>query len=61
MNSAKRTIDVCMYFFTSQQLSHVIMEAQKRGVAVKVIIDANMAQCDGNQAVAFRKTSKSNA
>ncbi|KAL2724464.1 mitochondrial cardiolipin hydrolase-like isoform X1 [Vespula squamosa] len=57
LHSAKRTIDVCMYFFTSQQLGNVIMEAQKRGVAVRVIIDANMAQYDGNQGVAFRKAS----
>ncbi|XP_046827065.1 mitochondrial cardiolipin hydrolase [Vespa crabro] len=57
LKSAKSTIDVCMYFFTSQQLADVIMEAQKRGVVVRIIIDANMAEHNDNQAIPFRKAS----
>ncbi|KAK2586829.1 hypothetical protein KPH14_011847 [Odynerus spinipes] len=57
LNSAKCTIDVCIYFFTSQKLGNAIIKAHKRGVAVRVIIDATMAQNDGSQAVSFRKAS----
>lgn len=50
-----------MYFFTSQQLCDIIVEAQKRGVSVRVIIDTNMAEYGNNQALSLRKASKSNA
>lgn len=55
LNSAKCTIDVCMYFFTSQELGNAILRAHKRGVMVRVIIDATMALNDDSQAVSFYK------
>ncbi|KAG7209905.1 hypothetical protein KM043_011501 [Ampulex compressa] len=54
LNSARYTLDVCMYFFTCQELASVIVDAQKRGVIVRIIIDEGMAHNNHNRMTLFR-------
>lgn len=49
------TLDVCMYFFTSLPLVEAIINAHKRGVIVRIILDESMTQNDGSQTMRFHK------
>ncbi|XP_043516914.1 mitochondrial cardiolipin hydrolase isoform X2 [Frieseomelitta varia] len=43
MDRATRSLDVCMYFLTCQLLSNAIVNAHKRGILVRVIMDRRMS------------------
>ncbi|CAK9817636.1 Mitochondrial cardiolipin hydrolase [Anthophora quadrimaculata] len=43
INRAKRNLDVCMYTLTCQLLLNAIVNAHKRGVLVRIIMDHRMA------------------
>ena len=44
MNSATKTLDVCMYLMSYNHLTELIISAHKRGVVVRVIVDAGMSE-----------------
>lgn len=39
INSAKKTIDVMMYSFTSRPITQAIERAKERGVAIRILLD----------------------
>jgi len=43
INAATQTLDIAMFFFTSQPVADAILAAQARGVAVRMVIDASGA------------------
>ena len=43
INAATQTLDIAMFFFTSQPIADAILAAQSRGVAVRMVIDASGA------------------
>ena len=43
VNAATQTLDIAMFFFTSQPIADAILAAQARGVAVRMVIDASGA------------------
>ena len=43
INAATQTLDIAMFFFTSQPIADAILAAQARGVAVRMVIDASGA------------------
>ncbi|XP_076625090.1 mitochondrial cardiolipin hydrolase zuc isoform X2 [Colletes latitarsis] len=53
MNCAKQSLDVCMHMLTCQMLSKAIVNARKRGVLVRVIMDRGKAVNDAAQTVLF--------
>ncbi|KAI4499495.1 hypothetical protein M0802_005391 [Mischocyttarus mexicanus] len=55
LNSAKRTIHVCMYLFTCEILAKTIIAAKKRGVVIKVIADGCMNVLEHSQILSFRR------
>ncbi|XP_066595279.1 uncharacterized protein zuc isoform X2 [Prorops nasuta] len=44
INSAKKTLEVCIYFFTCKQLMQVILRAHEKGVAVRIVLDSTMSE-----------------
>lgn len=48
LNSARFTIDICLYVMTNLDLANVIMKLHFRGVKVRIIIDADMAYTSGS-------------
>lgn len=48
LNSAKYSLDVCMYVFTNMDVANILLKLRYRGVAVRVIIDADMAFAAGS-------------
>lgn len=55
---ATSSLDVCMYIITSQVLSETIVKLQRKGVSVRVIADADMADGSGTQIPILRKYGK---
>lgn len=55
---ATSSLDVCMYFITSQVLSETIVRVHRKGVSVRVIADAEMADGSGTQIPMLRKHGK---
>lgn len=55
---ATSSLDVCMYFITSQVLSETIVRLHRKGVNVRVIADADMADGSGTQIPILRKYGK---
>ncbi|XP_033187310.1 mitochondrial cardiolipin hydrolase isoform X2 [Bombus vancouverensis nearcticus] len=53
MNNAKQSLDVCMYMFTCHSLSNAIVNAHKRGVLVRIIMDRQMGSNDAAQTALF--------
>ncbi|XP_026814209.1 mitochondrial cardiolipin hydrolase-like [Rhopalosiphum maidis] len=43
LNKAKRTLDICMYMLTHDSLTNSIIDAYKRGVNVKIILNEDNA------------------
>ncbi len=43
INSAKRTIDVAIYTFTSRPIARALIDAQRNGVKVRIIMDDEQA------------------
>ncbi|XP_011878311.1 PREDICTED: mitochondrial cardiolipin hydrolase isoform X2 [Vollenhovia emeryi] len=55
LNSATDTLDLCMYFFTFPDLANAIINAKKRNVVVRLILDESMAKNDISQIMNFYK------
>ncbi|XP_017767277.1 PREDICTED: mitochondrial cardiolipin hydrolase [Eufriesea mexicana] len=53
IHQTTRSLDVCMYMLTCQLLSNAIVEAHKRGVLVRIIMDLQMACTDAAQTSLF--------
>ena len=53
MDRATQSLDVCMYFLTCQSLSNAIVNAHKRGVLVRVIMDRRMSSNGATQTILF--------
>jgi phosphatidylserine/phosphatidylglycerophosphate/cardiolipin synthase-like enzyme len=58
LEMATSSLDVCMYFITSQELSETIVRVHRKGVSVRIIADAAMADGSGTQIPIFRKHGK---
>ena len=57
LDTSQHSLDICMYILTCQELAKAAERAFNRGVVVRVIVDATMADTDGgqNQVISFRK------
>ncbi|XP_037828144.1 mitochondrial cardiolipin hydrolase [Lucilia sericata] len=55
VDSAKYSIDLAMYTFTSFELSQAFIRALKRGVLIRIISDKEMAYSSGSQIVSLTK------
>ncbi|XP_008545019.1 uncharacterized protein LOC103569481 [Microplitis demolitor] len=58
MDSSTKTLDVCMYIVTCQEIINAISRAHKRKVNVRVIADASMSENSacGDQLTRLRRT-----
>ncbi|RXG68746.1 Mitochondrial cardiolipin hydrolase [Armadillidium vulgare] len=45
---SKKSLDLCLLIFTLSELQDAIIEAKRRGVTIRVIIDKTMSDCDGS-------------
>jgi len=55
---AASSLDVCIYIITSQVLSETIVKLHRRGINVRIIADADMADGSGTQIPILRKYGK---
>ncbi|GLG98345.1 Mitochondrial cardiolipin hydrolase [Gryllus bimaculatus] len=55
MNCARETLDVCIYLVTCHDLANAILKVHERGVRVRIIADADMAEGSGSQISTFKK------
>ena len=55
---ATSSLDVCMYIITNRVLSETIVRLHRKGVNVRVIADADMADGSGTQIPILRKYGK---
>ena len=55
---ATSSLDVCMYIITSGVLSETIVRLHRKGVHVRVLADADMADGSGTQIPILRKYGK---
>ena len=55
LNRAEQSLDVCMYIMTCESLSNAIVNAYRRGVVVRIIIDGRMSGNDYAQTAVFHK------
>ena len=55
LNRAEQSLDVCMYIMTSESLSNTIVNAYRRGVVVRIIMDGRMAGNDFAQTAVFHR------
>lgn len=53
INQAEQSLDVCMYMLTCQLLSMAIVNAHKRGVLVRIILDQTMSCNDASRTALF--------
>ncbi|XP_065363674.1 mitochondrial cardiolipin hydrolase [Calliphora vicina] len=56
IDSAKYSIDLAMYTFTSYELSQAFIRALNRGVLIRIISDHEMAYSSGSQIIPLTKT-----
>ena len=49
IHSAKQTLDVCVFNITCNELAFAVIDAKRRGVAVRVISDAVQAKSSGSR------------
>ncbi|XP_012226655.1 uncharacterized protein zuc [Linepithema humile] len=54
-DSAMNTVDICIYFFTCPLLANAIVNAHKRGVVIRLIMDETMTHHDSSQNLLFYK------
>lgn len=54
--ASARTIDLCMYRFTLQQLSNLLIYLHQRGTRVRIITDASREPIEGNQIPRLRES-----
>jgi phosphatidylserine/phosphatidylglycerophosphate/cardiolipin synthase-like enzyme len=50
LNSATKTIDICVFAFTDDDIADALIAAKKRGVAIKIITDNQQAAGKGADA-----------
>lgn len=55
LDQAKKSIDLCVFTITDSRLAACIFEAQRRGVAVRLITDDRKLFDHGSEGYAFRK------
>lgn len=55
LQGAKSSLDVCMYLITLKCVTDLIIKMHRKGVKVRIIIDADMAGSTGAQVHALRK------
>lgn len=58
MEEATLSLDICMFFITCKDLSEAIIRVHRRGVNVRVIADAGMADGQVTQVPELRKCGK---
>jgi cardiolipin hydrolase len=58
LEEATSSLDICMFFFTCQDLSEAVIRVHRKGVTVRVIADAEMADGCGTQIPKLRKYGK---
>lgn len=58
VEEATSSLDICMFFFTCQDLSEAIIRVHRKGVNVRVIADAEMADGCGTRIPNLRKCGK---
>lgn len=49
IGSAKKSVKVLAYSFTSQPIAQALVDAKKRGVVVEVVLDKSQPTANGNQ------------
>jgi len=54
LQSAKKSIDLCVYTVTCSELADVIVKLNKLGVQVRVITDSEQQDASGSQVGYFR-------
>jgi len=55
INSAQKSIDISMFFFTEKHISYALLKAKERGVKVRIILDAISATNKFSQHEFLRK------
>ncbi|XP_075224303.1 mitochondrial cardiolipin hydrolase zuc [Lycorma delicatula] len=55
IEGAKKTLDVCLYLLTCEDLCNSILSSFKRGVYIRVITDCDMSLSTGSKMNEFRK------
>ncbi|KAK7590280.1 hypothetical protein V9T40_001893 [Parthenolecanium corni] len=55
LDSAKVSLNICVFTITSHKLGEVILKKFREGVNVRIITDDSMAYGDGSQIAKFRK------
>lgn len=48
IEDAKKSLDLCLLIFTLNELEEALTRAKERGVAIRIIIDKTMSECDGS-------------
>ena len=54
LRSAQKSLDVAVFIITSQDIAHVLIDAHKRGVVVRVITDCENMDLNCSQIEQFR-------
>ncbi|XP_024937704.1 mitochondrial cardiolipin hydrolase [Cephus cinctus] len=49
LNSSKKTLDICVYLMTCEDLARAVVNAHKRNVTIRIILDATMAENNGGR------------
>ncbi|KAG2443325.1 hypothetical protein HYH02_009391 [Chlamydomonas schloesseri] len=55
LGSATRTLDICVFTITNDDISDVVLELHKRGVRVRIISDNDQAHTQGSDIDKFRQ------
>jgi cardiolipin hydrolase len=58
VEEATSSLDICMFFITCQDLSEAVIRVHRRGVNVRVIADADMADGECTRVPQLRKCGK---
>jgi len=58
LEKATSSLEVCIYIITCQKLSETIIRVHRKGVRVRIIVDADMADSSGTQIGILRKYGK---
>lgn len=56
INNARRSLDIGMFFLTDEKVTNAIIAAHKRGVTVRLIVDAVAARTQYNKQEEIRKS-----
>lgn len=55
LNSARYSLDICMYVLTNSDIANAVLKLHYKGVKVRIIIDADMAYSSGSSAKKLEK------